>query len=224
MASIQGRFNQDDLESFIPFVNDEFRNHVVSGNVVTITETNVADPVRIELSFRDFTYQIGSRLSPVITGGTLSSVTYSVSNGLAWSEVASIRDVDLDAVEMYAATMTASNSIDDRQVIERMLRGDDQFLLSEQDDVVRSYNGNDTIRGAGGNDSLDGGTGIDTVRFIGRFRDYAFSEPNGPLFTVRDTVNNRDGEDILENIEIAVFSDLAVPLEFLGGASTFTEL
>ena len=67
------------------------------------------------------------------------------------------------------------------------------------------------LTGMGGNDFLDGGGGADTALFRGNYADYAISRDlSGNTLTIRDTVPERDGQDMVKNCESLEFADRTV--------------
>ena len=78
------------------------------------------------------------------------------------------------------------------------------------DDTIIGNAGANVLKGGKGNDTLDGGLGTDTALFSGVFAEYIITNNADGSRTVVDTVANRDGTDILRNIE---------QLQFLGEVS-----
>ena len=82
------------------------------------------------------------------------------------------------------------------------------------DNQLTGNAGDNRLTGKSGNDVLDGGEGVDTAVFSGRYRDYRVSKVNGNV-TVQDKKNDRDGQDILKNIEKLQFKDRSMNTEAL---------
>lgn len=82
------------------------------------------------------------------------------------------------------------------------------------DNQLTGNAGDNRLTGKSGNDMLDGGEGVDTAVFSGRYRDYRVSNENGNV-TVQDKKKDRDGQDILKNIEKLQFNDRSVNTEAL---------
>ena len=80
---------------------------------------------------------------------------------------------------------------------------------NELDNQFTGNAGDNRLTGKAGNDVLDGGGGVDTAIFSGRYRDYSVSRENGNV-TVQDKKNDRDGKDILKNVEKLQFKDRSV--------------
>jgi len=91
------------------------------------------------------------------------------------------------------------------------LRGNNNADLvgNELENQLTGNGGDNRLTGNSGNDVLDGGEGIDTVIYSGKYRDYRVSKENGNVI-VQDKKNNRDGNDLLKNIEILKFRDRSV--------------
>ena len=98
------------------------------------------------------------------------------------------------------------------------LVGDDYLYGEAGNDYLYGGVGNDTLIGGSGNDNLIGGTGIDTAVFSGQAQQYFVGlNPEG-FFEVRDTVANRNGTDLLTEVERIRFSDISVALDISGTA------
>ncbi len=95
------------------------------------------------------------------------------------------------------ATLTGDNNSN--------LRGN--FL----DNKLSGNHGNNVLSGGKGNDVLDGRGGGDTAMFSGPFADYRIRKVNGSII-VEDHVVNRDGTDILFNVEKLQFQDRNVDI------------
>jgi len=77
---------------------------------------------------------------------------------------------------------------------------------NEHDNVLTGNAGDNTLTGAGGNDTLEGGAGRDVASFSGASADYEL-EHDGETTTVTDSVEGRDGVDVLRGIELLRFQD-----------------
>ncbi len=77
--------------------------------------------------------------------------------------------------------------------------GDDQFSSAGE--------GDDIFQGNGGNDYFFGDDGHNTAVFNGKKEQYKITEIGYNKFTVRDKVKDRDGTDIIENVNTLRFSD-----------------
>jgi Ca2+-binding RTX toxin-like protein len=93
--------------------------------------------------------------------------------------------------------------------------GDGDFVGfgNDADNLIIGSNGNDTLRGGKGDDvlvgSYSGGTGggFDTAVLSGLLADYVFEDLGGGTFRVTDQVADRDGIDLLFDIDQVRFSD-----------------
>ena len=73
-------------------------------------------------------------------------------------------------------------------------------------DQISGAAGNDQIFGGSGNDGLNGGAGNDTAIYLGSSDQYDI-QALGAQVQVTDTFFNRDGVDLLSDIELFQFSD-----------------
>ncbi|MDQ8203782.1 putative Ig domain-containing protein, partial [Pelagicoccus sp. SDUM812003] len=84
---------------------------------------------------------------------------------------------------------------------------DDTIDAGAGNDTVFGGEGNDTIDAAEGDDTVDGGSGDDTLVLSGNRSDYQFTDNGDGTFTIVDTVADRDGTDLVSNIEYIQFAD-----------------
>ncbi|MCZ8202077.1 Calx-beta domain-containing protein, partial [Microcystis sp. LE19-55.1A] len=96
----------------------------------------------------------------------------------------------------------------------------DQLFGGLGNDTLRGFRGNDTLFGEQGNDRLEGGsgndtfyggTGDDTAVYTGNRSQYSWTSNQG-VFTITDSVANRDGIDTLYGIQKLQFSDQIVTI------------
>jgi len=66
--------------------------------------------------------------------------------------------------------------------------------------------GDNMLTGGAGNDTLDGGEGKDIAVFAGAYSEYTIIKNEG-YYTITDSKEDRDGADVLKNIEELKFSD-----------------
>ena len=85
------------------------------------------------------------------------------------------------------------------------------LLGNAWDNLLTGNRGDNQLTGWRGNDLLKGGAGNDTAVFAGARADYVINGDRGHA-TVRDTRINRDGTDILIDVEFLQFSDQRVTL------------
>ena len=89
-------------------------------------------------------------------------------------------------------------------------RSVEQIILTGNLDLDATGNDLDNkLKGNSGKNKIDGKEGIDTVIFDGLFDDYSLDVINGNLVIEDNRSNSPNGMAILENIEIAEFSDLS---------------
>ena len=85
----------------------------------------------------------------------------------------------------------------------------DLIYGNELGNIISGLGGNDTLSGGGGNDTLDGGDGLDIAVYSGKLAEYIVAYDSATShYTVRDTVNGRDGTDSLISVEKIQFSDM----------------
>jgi hypothetical protein len=77
---------------------------------------------------------------------------------------------------------------------------------NDQDNTFLGNPGDNVLTGAKGDDTLDGGPGDDIAFFVGSIEEYEMSREDEKI-TVTDKVGDRDGTDVLTNIEILQFKD-----------------
>lgn len=85
--------------------------------------------------------------------------------------------------------------------------GDDQIRGLKGNDTLRGQSGNDSLTGGKGDDFLDGGSGDDTAIFSGNRADYNVTQLDNGNYQIEDQVANRDGTDIVKDIESFRFKD-----------------
>lgn len=75
-------------------------------------------------------------------------------------------------------------------------------------DMLYGGLGDDLIISGGGHDKVDGGSGYDVAQFSGDYKDYTISTLNDGRIQVSDNRLDRDGVNILNNIEALNFNNL----------------
>jgi hypothetical protein len=144
-----------------------------------------------------------------ISGATSSTLTLTQAQvGKAISVVASYTD-GFNASESVASTATAavanlSVTITGGAGNDTIDGGSGNDILNggAGNDALNGGAGNDTLAGGAGNDTLDGGLGDDIAWYSGTRTQYAISyNAATAAYTITDLVANRDGVDILYNIE-----------------------
>ncbi|WP_439472442.1 beta strand repeat-containing protein [Brevundimonas sp.] len=73
--------------------------------------------------------------------------------------------------------------------------------------VITGGDSSDTLTGGGGNDTLNGGLGRDIAVVSGASMEYTIEYLGGTQYRITDTVNGRDGVDILNGIEEVRFGN-----------------
>jgi len=76
---------------------------------------------------------------------------------------------------------------------------------ASNDQIVGNYL-NNVITGGAGNDTIDGGGGLDTSTYTGAIGTYVISAGSSGIWTVQDTVANRDGTDTLSHVQRLQFA------------------
>jgi hypothetical protein len=87
------------------------------------------------------------------------------------------------------------------------------------DDNIEGFGGSDVLGGGGGNDYIDGDGGVDKAIFNGSSAEYTITHI-GKSVSVADMMANRDGIDILTNVEILQFKDMSINLIATVSAAT----
>ena len=86
--------------------------------------------------------------------------------------------------------------------------GDDTAKGGDGDDLLFGGSGDDYLLGESGDDFIDGGDGLGDVAAYGGARDQYSVEFNvDGLLEVRDLVEDRNGNDIVKNVETLLFED-----------------
>jgi Ca2+-binding RTX toxin-like protein len=91
-------------------------------------------------------------------------------------------------------------------------QGNDEIEGGKGNDEIGGGEGNDEILGGKGNDTIDGGEGTDKSIYKGVWSDYDIEFLPDNTVRISDKVGDRDGSDILKNVDIAVFSDKSIDL------------
>ena len=122
----------------------------------------------------------------------------------------------LKASDFIFNTINLNQSIDGHDVYTY----NDQLFGGLGNDTLRGFKGNDTLFGEQGDDRLDGGsgsdtlyggTGDDTAVYSGNRSQYSWTSNQG-VFTITDSVANRDGIDTLYGIQKLQFFDQIVTI------------
>jgi Ca2+-binding RTX toxin-like protein len=145
-----------------------------------------------------------------LTGGTVSRLSLSqwTNDFSSWGEAWYITDFDYSATALDRAVRTTT-TLDDAAILRQILSGDDEFTLSDENDIAYGYDGRDWMDGNGGEDLLDGGRGNDTIRggdgidrLIGGLGDdYLYGGPGADRLeggNGRDVIYGSEGADELD--------------------------
>jgi hypothetical protein len=83
----------------------------------------------------------------------------------------------------------------------------EQLLGSDADDTISAAGGADSLLGFSGNDQLDGGSGWDILNLRGPRVDYILHKLQEDLLRLSDSIQQRDGTDLITGIEQLQFTD-----------------
>jgi serralysin len=143
----------------------------------------------------------------VITGGTATGYLELKWNGVSYDPQFLIQNISVPAAELYN-TFTTTNNVDDLNLIAKALTGNDLLVGSDSKDTLAGFSGNDVYYGGKGDDTfvdLTTNGGADWVVYTHARSEYAITK-SAEYFTVKDLVQDRDGIDILYNVEKIEFS------------------
>jgi Ca2+-binding RTX toxin-like protein len=100
------------------------------------------------------------------------------------------------------------------------LGGNDYIYGLLGNDTLLGGAGDDTMYGYSGNDSLDGGTGNNTAIYINPHTDYTITYNSATnTFTLMDKTGQRDGTDMVTNVQNFLFVDGFFTAEQLKGGN-----
>ena len=83
----------------------------------------------------------------------------------------------------------------------------EQLIGSDDDDTINAAGGSDSLLALGGDDHLDGGSGWDTLNLRGPRVDYTLHKLQEDLLRLSDSIQQRDGTDLITGIEQLQFTD-----------------
>ena len=75
-------------------------------------------------------------------------------------------NISVSASDIFSAIRSVSRN-DDEALIQEVFSGNDNFVLSNEDDVIDGFAGDDNFETGLGNDVIDGGSGTDRVKLSG---------------------------------------------------------
>jgi len=84
--------------------------------------------------------------------------------------------------------------------------GDIEIIGNDFDNRLRGNNGNNIFTGNGGNDTLIGFGGQDQAIYRGKYSEYSIIYNDNNII-VTDSVKDRDGKDVIINVEIGKFNN-----------------
>ena len=214
------------------FANDmvDFRGASSGVTVVFDTTRGTASGGSGNDIFYEIEGVIGSEFGDSITGGATDDVIggyrgNDTLDGGAGTDILALIWDDNGSVDLARGVFTGlDGSIDLISNFENVngsngadeIIGDDkenEFNAMEGNDTLRGAGGADLLRGAGGDDSIDGGDGTDKAYYRGLKSEYEIVyDPTQSIWTVTDSVANRDGADVLKDVELLGFYDQTVSL------------
>jgi len=124
-----------------------------------------------------------------------------------------ILPVDFDGVFSLAFDEELPYTWKSQHLKDVSLSGENNASLigNELDNVLRGNAGENQLTGGAGNDMLDGGEGEDVAWFSGNEQEYIIMKEEGRTI-VEDRKTDRDGKDILKNMEKLHFRDKEISL------------
>lgn len=156
-------------------INDAFFLNYVDGNDLSVAVLGGSD------------FRLTANGTSV--DGNLEAVAIFTDNGLNVVHDFEVYDFGMPLYDFMQATETFSRA-DDRQVIGRILGGNDRFQLSADGDRAMGLNGNDTLFGNGGDDTLSGNAG----------NDFLYGNAGSDILMLdegRDVLNGGIGRDLV---------------------------
>jgi hypothetical protein len=196
------------------------------------------ESLKISRTAYDYIIYYGSSItynSTEVTGGEVVRIVRDKISYAGGSYI--YKDFVVENFSIPALTLQSFiNQGDAQGAIQYILSGNDQITGSNFADTLIGWAGNDLINGQAGNDDLYGsigkdtlvggagndfligGTGIDTAVFSGQAQQYFGGFTPEGYFEVRDTVTNRNGTDLLTEVERIRFTDINVALDISGTA------
>ncbi|MFN9685097.1 MAG: Calx-beta domain-containing protein, partial [Cyanobacteriota bacterium] len=132
-------------------------------------------------------------------------------NGTFQMRLNGVNRTTLQASDFIFKTVVVNDSIAGTEYVDDLFGafGNDTLQANQGDDRLFGEQGNDQLTGGAGNDTLFGGSGDDTAVFSGTRAQYSWVNNSG-VFTITDSIANRDGIDTLNGIQKLQFSDQIV--------------
>ena len=124
-----------------------------------------------------------------------------------------ILPVDFDGTFSIAFNEEQAYTWKSRHLKDVTLSGENHANLigNDLDNKLTGNAGDNQLTGGAGNDMLEGMDGDDIVILTGNREDYLITKEDGKV-VIEDKTENRDGKDILLNIEILRFRDIKISL------------
>jgi Ca2+-binding RTX toxin-like protein len=152
-------------------------------------------------------------VSPSVFEGILKTVLYH-DNDTTFSFNPEDRSIAVTATDAAGGVSSAAHVHIDLAANVTDVNGPgalNHFTGANLADTVRGNDGNDTMEGRGGDDIIWGGTeggdsGHDTAVFTGNQADYTVTRTGPGVYTVADSVANRDGTDTVHGVETLHFN------------------
>jgi Ca2+-binding RTX toxin-like protein len=116
---------------------------------------------------------------------------------------------DVDGAQVSASTMFVVQSTPITPPSTTITGTIDNDILGGtlDNDTIQGLGGDDLLIGDMGNDTIDGGAGSDAAAYTGDMVDYLITYSGDGTWTIADQIADRDGTDILSNVELAEFAD-----------------
>jgi Ca2+-binding RTX toxin-like protein len=114
------------------------------------------------------------------------------------------------AVNLTSGTATGASGNDVLTGIENVIGGHyaDTITGDAGANLLEGREGNDTLKGGGGDDLIFGGLGVDTAVYAGKRADYWVGyDAARDMYVVVDSTSDRDGADLVDNVDSFKFSD-----------------
>jgi Ca2+-binding RTX toxin-like protein len=162
------------------------------GEITSVSE----DEVRLSYDSDEYDIFRGSfepRGGRRFPGGTIAEIVY-VRGGTTVLTVSGLNEDAATIARFYKRN-------EGRELIEHILRDDDDITGSSGHDRLLSFTGDDVLRPGAGNDTVDGGKGFDEVIIDGAAEDFAVSR-RGKQIAVQDQEDGDGdaGRDLLKGI------------------------
>ena len=107
--------------------------------------------------------------------------------------------------DIFSAIRSVSKN-DDEALIQEVFSGDNNFVLSNEDDVIDGFAGDDNFETGLGNDVIDGGSGTDRVKLSGNYSDYQITHN---ALENKFTITGSNETKTVTNVEQFDFDDVS---------------